>query len=335
MKILIYGPGLIGRKHIDLCVKNNSIKSIYVVGTGGVEGRLHCDLLNIPYFNSLNDLLDVERDFDGVIVATPNEIHFEVVDSLANHCATFLVEKPLCITTDEYNKFKTLQKTKGLQILVGHHRLHNRILSRSKEIIDSGILGNIVGFTGSAAFYKPDHYFDDGPWRRQPGGGPISINLSHEIATIDYLLGEIQEVASIVSNQTRSFQVEDTVALSFRTEKNTIGNFFLSDTTVSPFSWEHTSGENNSYPHFDENCYTVYGTRGSLSIPEMRIYCQPNEQNWWKDVEISELTIEPRQDAYANQLEHFIELIKRNCTPLVSVSDSYRYFSALRKINGI
>ena len=36
-------------------------------------------------------------------------------------------------------------------------------------IVESGVLGPIVAVVGSAVFCKPDAYFDEAPWRRQPG----------------------------------------------------------------------------------------------------------------------------------------------------------------------
>src|SRR5262245_4661195 len=59
-------------------------------------------------------------------------------------------------------------------------------------------------------FCKPDNYFEAGPWRRQPGGGPLLINMVHEVGNLRSLCGEIVAVQAFASSATRNFPVEDT-----------------------------------------------------------------------------------------------------------------------------
>ena len=69
---------------------------------------------------------------------------------------------------------------------------------------------------GTALFYKPDDYFEaGGGWRRQPGGGPILLNLIHEVNNLLSLVGDIVRVQAVSSNATRGYPVEDTTAMIF------------------------------------------------------------------------------------------------------------------------
>ena len=68
-----------------------------------------------------------------------------------------------------------------VNIIVGHHRRHNPLIHEAKRIIDSGELGDIRSVHSQCWFYKPDSYFEIAPWRTQPGAGPISVNLVHDV----------------------------------------------------------------------------------------------------------------------------------------------------------
>ena len=157
-------------------------------------------------------------------------------------------------------------------MLVGHHRLHSPIIAEARKVIAGGALGTIVAVMGSVLFYKPDAYFDEGPWRRERGGGPILINMIHEIASLRALCGEIAAVHAFTSNETRKHAVKDTAAVSLRFASGALGTVLLSDTAASSLSWEQASREDPAFAHDPgkDNC-VVAGTAGSLHIPSLRL----------------------------------------------------------------
>ncbi len=72
--------------------------------------------------------------------------------------------------------------------------------------------GAFVSTKGSARFYKTGSYFDDAPWRREPGGGPVLINMIHEIGNLRSLYGEIVSVQAAASSVTRHHAAAVTTA---------------------------------------------------------------------------------------------------------------------------
>jgi predicted dehydrogenase len=179
---------------------------------------------------------------------------------------------------------------------------------------------------GSAQFCKPNHYFKDGPWRREPGGGPILINLIHEIGNLRSLCGEITAVQAISSSSVRRFPVEDTVVINLAFASGALGTFVLSDTAATAKSWEQTSRENPAYPTYaDEDCYAIAGTIGSLAIPTMRLkyYGPDTEPSWWTPFHEEVLEIH-REDPLTRQLDQFLQVISGQCKPLVTATDGLR-----------
>jgi predicted dehydrogenase len=210
-------------------------------------------------------------------------------------------------------------------LLTGHHRQHSPIMSKAREIVQSGALGPIVAVMGSAVFYKPDDYYDvGGGWRRQPGGGPILLNLIHEVNNLMQLVGDIVSVQAMTSNVTRGFPVEDTAAIIFRFANGALGTFMLSDTAASARSWEQTTQENTSYPSYDdEDAYVIAGTTGSLAIPTMRLKIFPAKRSWWEPFDTSVAELE-RADPLANQIEQFAAVIRGEAAPVVSGRDGLK-----------
>ncbi|MBV8791687.1 MAG: Gfo/Idh/MocA family oxidoreductase, partial [Pseudolabrys sp.] len=275
---------------------------------------------NVPLMSALDDLFTKARP-DGVILATPNQLHAEQALACIAARVPVLVEKPIADTIDAAERVVRAAEASGVPVLTGHHRQHNPLMTKAVEIVRSGRLGRIVAAVGTAMFCKPDSYYEAGPWRRKVGGGPILINLIHEIGNLRALCGEISAVQAIASNAIRAFAVEDTVAINLQFENGALGTFMLSDTAASARSWELTAQEDQNYPaNTDEDCYVVVGTRGSLAIPTMRVKTYLNESSWWQPF-AAEVVAVPRVDPWKRQLVNFCAAICGDAKPVVTARD--------------
>ena len=321
IRIAVAGAGLIGRRHIEEIQKSASCKLSAIVDPLPKAADV-AHQAGVPLYRSLGELFATHKP-DGVVLATPNQLHVEQALECVRAGVPTLVEKPLAHTPAEGLRLCEAAEHAGVKLLVGHHRRHSPILHKACEIARSEMLGQIVGVMGSALFYKPDHYFDAAPWRREPGGGPILINMIHEVGNLRAIVGEIIAVQAFASNTTRGSPVEDTVAINLKFANGALGTFLLSDTAGSAKSWEQTSQEDKSYPTYpDEDCYVIVGTNGSLAVPTMRIkyYAGKAERSWWKPF-LTRMEALERIDPLAAQIEHFAAVIRGDAEPLVTARD--------------
>jgi predicted dehydrogenase len=322
VRIAVAGAGAIGLRHIEETQKSQGAKLSAIIDPSPKAVEV-ANREGVPLYQSLQECFTKDRP-DGLVLATPNHMHVEQGLECIAARIPVLVEKPLAHTLDEGKRLVEAAERVNAKLLVGHHRPHSPILHKAVEIVKSGILGPIVGVIGSAVFYKPDDYFD-GPysWRKEPGGGPILINMVHEVGNLRAMVGEIVAVQAVASNATRKFAVEDTVAINLRFENGALGSFLLSDTAASPKSWEQTSQENKAYPTYpDEDAYVVIGSDGSLAVPTMRLkyYARKEDRSWWKPFKSETIPLE-RADPLALQIEHFAAVIRGETVPLVSGRD--------------
>ncbi len=287
VRIAVAGAGLIGRRHIEEVVASAGAQLAAVVDPGPA-GAEPAQTYGVPAHACLAELFAADRP-DGVILATPNRLHVDGGLECVAAGVPVIVEKPIGDTVAGATRLVEAGEAAGVPVLTGHHRNYSPIMAKAREIVRGGALGRIVAVTGTALFHKPDDYFDvGGGWRREPGGGPILLNLIHDVNNLISLVGRIVRVQAVTSNATRGFTVEDAAAMVFTFENGALGTFVLSDTAASPRSWEQTSRENTSYASYDdEDCYHVAGTTGSLSIPTMRLRVFRGARSWMEAFETS------------------------------------------------
>ena len=319
VRLGLIGGGLISAKHIEGSKKisNGNIAALCDVNE---ERKSLADELNIPFYTDYQEMI-TQAGLHGVIDATPNQFHAEIGIACANQGLHVLTEKPIASTLGEGKQLVKAAEDAGISILVGHHRRYFPLIRRAREIVQSGELGTLVGISMIWALMKPDVYFEVA-WRSQKGGGPILINMIHEIDNLRFICGDVVEINARTSNRGRGSEVEDTVAINFELAEGTLGTIMVTDTSPSPWSYELTSGENSDYFETDQDCYFFLGTKGSLSFPNMEVWAHPHgqEKGWWEPLMRRSEKV-PYSSPFTAQLEHFCRVIRGEEEPIITAAD--------------
>ena len=329
LHIAVAGAGLIGRAHIALMQKSQACELV-AIADPTPQSESFAKECGVPHFSDLERMLDAVKP-DGVIVATPNAAHAAHGLACVARNIPVLMEKPITDNVNSARKLVAAATAANVPILVGHHRRHSAILAQARDVIEGGSLGRITSVTAFTTFLKPDPYFDMA-WRREPGGGPVLINLIHDVDDLRFLIGDIARLSAMTSNVMRGFKVEDGAVVNLQFANGALGSITCSDTAAAPWSWELTSGENPAYPRNAEDCYYISGTEGSLAVPTMRLWTYGTERGWNAPLNRTQLAAD-EADPLARQLDHFCAVIRREAKPACSGEDGLRTLQATLAIH--
>jgi predicted dehydrogenase len=320
-----------GIQHIEAIKKSNKaiLHSI-------VEINSNAEIVSKKYksklFRRIEDLLKSNKP-DGVIVATPNQLHEKHSNFFLKNNIPVLLEKPISHEISSAKKIINFSKKYKTPLLIGFHRRHNQIISKVKNILSSKKLGKIVSANVLCWFYKHKEYFRT-KWRTKKGGGPLNINLVHDLDIVCYLLGSVKYVQAFKSNKVRKFNIEDTASINLLFNSGALCTLNVSDTIVSPWSYELTAGENPVYPITNQSAYYIGGTEGSIQFPNLKLWSYKKEKSWWNKILVKNNKDKKDNKTLVNQIDHFTDVINKKAKPKVSGEDGLnllKIFKAIEK----
>ena len=317
-RLVLLGAGLIGREHAKL-VAAHPAATLLAVADPAPQAREYAAANGLDYFTDYEAMLDATRP-DGAIVALPNQLHLPAGLACIRRGIPSLMEKPVADTIAAGRALADASEASGVPILVGHHRRHSPDISEARRLVQAGALGSLLTVNGMCLFNKNADYFD-AAWRREPGGGPLLINLIHDIDCLRFICGEIASVQAFTSSAARGFAVEDTASVTLRFAGGALGSFVISDSVVSPWSWEFTSGQALYFPPQPGAYLFLGGTAASLSVSDMLLWRHEHPGGDWRDPVQPEVQALPPTGAYDNQLKHFLAVVAGRATPLITARD--------------
>lgn len=155
------------------------------------------------------DVLALE-EIDAVYIASPLFCHKEQVIESAKAKKHVLCEKPLGLDSEEVKEMIDACEKNGVKFgtafMARFHRHHVKV----KEVVESGILGEITSLKAHWSFEYPELHV----WRQEKklaGGGSFMDVGSHAIDILRFMSGlEPVEVTAITGNQFFNYDVEDT-----------------------------------------------------------------------------------------------------------------------------
>lgn len=338
VKVAIIGAGVIGPRHAEAALKDPNVTLVALVDYSLRASQLAADL-GTRHYPSVTALLEThppEEKPDAALVCTPNSTHVDISKQLLSAGIHVLCEKPLSIDVASGQSLINHAAAQQLRLLTGHHRRFNPYVAATKRILTKAdtSVGQITAVSGLWAVYKPKAYFDPpSEWHRSgETAGPVNINLIHDIDVLHYLLdSRVTRVAAFAAPKRRTeYEAEEGGAILLYFANGVVGTFVLSDAVVSPHAFEMGTGENPLIAHTGRDAYRIFGTEGTLSMPDLKrsFYAEGVEKSWSSEVtEVTEkmedwLSDEERQKApFELQMAHFVKVLRGEEEPVCSGQD--------------
>lgn len=343
LSIVVIGAGIIGPRHATHVDENSSTKLFGIVDLNLGTKKL-TNKMKTNYFASIEQMIEYcdEHNIlypDGAIICTPNHTHVPIASKLASYGINLLIEKPVSPDPEESKALKIYSNSKKVKVLVGHHRRFNPFIIATKKNIHK--VGKVIAIQGTWTLKKDDQYFKTSSWRTDSssGGGALLINLVHDLDLLQYLFGPVSQVyAESLLHQRDYKNVDEGAVLTMRFKSGACGTFICSDNVPSPFNFESSTGENPFIPYNEEvsGLYRIFGSKGTLSIPDFTLYQNKPGEDTWSDHIMSETLVNKevlrQQKPFDSQLNHFIDIINNNDVPKCNIDDG---ISALLVINSV
>ncbi len=332
VRLAVIGAGLVGERHIELVRQASDCKLVAVVDPEPAIADV-ARRSGATHYVGHDEMLANER-LDGAIVAVPTDLHVPVGAACARHGVHMLMEKPIAGDLRSARDLIDIVERSDVRLAIGHYRRFDPAVEAAREIVSSGEIGRLLAVSCVWAVRKPESYYQ-AAWRRGSAGGPILINLSHDIDCLRFICGDIESVSALTSSCARGFDAEDTAVVSLRFASGALGSVAISDAAPSPWGWESASGDNPHVPPSGRNCCRFLGTRGALDYPNLALWRHADPDTGdWSDPLVCEPRPTGRRAALAAQLAHFCRVVRGREEPRVNGRDGFATLAAVEAVRG-
>jgi predicted dehydrogenase len=254
VKFAVVGAGHIGKRHAEMIQRSSEAELAALVD---VRSQKECaaEDFDVPFFSSIEELLDSSLNIDVVNICTPNGLHASQSLKALEHKKHVVCEKPMGLSKDNCEKiiFKALEVSRQVFCV-----MQNRYSPPSqwiKSLITDGIMGEIFMVQLNCYWNRDNRYYKKGGWKgtQELDGGTLYTQFSHFIDIMYWLFGDIDNIQGKFKDFTHqdSTDFEDSGFVSFDFVNGGMGSLNYS-----------TAVANQNL----ESSMTIIGENGSVKI---------------------------------------------------------------------
>lgn len=254
IRFAVVGAGHIGKRHAEMIRREEEAELVAMVDVLTAE-ECGVDEYGVPFFSSVEELLESGLAFDVVNVCTPNGLHAPQSLAALSSGKHVVCEKPMGLSKDECEKviFKSLQMSKSVFCV-----MQNRYSPPSewiKSVIDRKLLGDIFLVQLNCYWNRDDRYYKAGGWKgtKELDGGTLFTQFSHFIDIMYWLFGDIQNIKGRFADFTH--------ANSTDFEDSGLVNFDFINGGMGCINYSTAVAMQNL-----ESSMTIIGSKGSVKI---------------------------------------------------------------------
>jgi predicted dehydrogenase len=336
LKGAVIGFGRMGITHFAILNTHPSVKMAAVCDTSTFVVKNFQRHAGVRGFTDAHQMLDsVALDF--VIIATPSPSHYQMISEALARGLHVFAEKPLTLAAIDSERLSDDATSAQLVNQVGYVNRFNEVFGAVKEVLTSGVLGEVHHFR--CAMYAPTVLREPkGGWRgrRKTGGGCLLDFASHGIDLVHFMFGPPDRIAGSAIRNIYSRDAEDAVYSTLLYRGGLSGHL--------SFNWSDESYRKPAYR------FEVEATNGRLSADQhaYKLYLRkpPSDSPYkcgWNVRYATDLS-QPvrfylRGNEFTRQLDYFIDKVcardTSNINSFVSASATDKTIQAILNDAGI
>ncbi|WP_258103130.1 Gfo/Idh/MocA family oxidoreductase [Marinoscillum sp. MHG1-6] len=162
----------------------------------------------VKSYESKEAVLD-DPNVDLVVVNTPTYTHYEYTKKVLEAGKHAVVEKAFTTTTQEAEELRDLAKSKGLKLCVFQNRRWDSDFKTVKEVIQNGMIGEVVEATIGFLRYNPNLSPKTHKEKPSPGAGIMKDLGPHVIDQALDLFGMPKSVFADIAITRKDSEVDD------------------------------------------------------------------------------------------------------------------------------
>jgi len=196
-KTILIGAGQRGNTYCEYALNNpDELQIIGVAEPDLVRREAFQEKYSIDdenCFLTWHDVFKRDKFADAVFICTQDNMHYEPMMKAIEHGYDILLEKPMSPLPDECMKIARAAEEKGVKVMVCFVMRYTPFLSKVKEIIDSGEIGDIVTVVHNenVGNIHHSHSFVRGNWGNSDTSSPMILAKScHDMDAIQWLIGK-------------------------------------------------------------------------------------------------------------------------------------------------
>jgi len=201
-RVALVGAGHIGRHHARILSGLPNAQLVAIAdprpGASDLAHEYHA-----LWFDNHEMLLNA-CSVDAAIVAVPTHLHATVATSFLRSGISVLVEKPVASTIAESSAMNATAVDSGALLAVGHVERFNPMVSRLREIVQSGLIGTVSSIVARRVGGFP---------AREPSSDVVTDLAVHDIDIVSFVLGAPLALLSAHGRRTHHSQQLDSVQM--------------------------------------------------------------------------------------------------------------------------
>jgi predicted dehydrogenase len=285
-KVGIIGTGNISSAYLEISKTYDILEVEAVADIDMDRAKAQAEKFGISRVISAEELV-ADRDIQIVLNLTPPAGHAAVALSALQAGKSVYNEKPLAIQREDAQRMLQLALENGLRIGCAPDTFLGAGLQTCRKLIDEGAIGTPIGATAFMLGHGPEDWHPSPDFFYKAGGGPMFDMGPYYLTALVSLLGPVKRV----TGSTRISFAERVVSrgdlkghrITVETPTHLVG---VLDFTSGPVGNIITSFD---VWHSKLPCIEIYGSEGTLSVPDPNTFGGPvmlakAHSNEWEEV---------------------------------------------------